>query len=422
MKFNVLKQFPVIRLLVVGMVGIAMPAAHAEKILDSDIQFGGVRLINAGESGEEQVDANGVELSGKWKIGWVTPRNSVLFLPMVRVSEFSDERVRDRREVRAQLNWLHHFKTAAVRSVIDYRYEDLFSAEYRDVPTDPDDIPDSDDSGSGVVISDGFRERLDIRQDWNKSIDERNVFLSTVDFRKVAYREAGESIPQVDYDSLSLDIGWRRRLSERTGMTLRFGGERYDGGDEGGETDWIKSQLAFDVDISEFWNYRIAGGYEKYNGDSATGGDGGEYSFALGLDRTSLLSRFSLRAGRYIRPTSAGGTAVETGLSLFFNYRFSEKITLETGFRAFRQERPQARAASNVRDYFRGRIELRRQLSRNWYIEGSYGYSSQQFESGEGLGEPITEDRGKIFLNVRYFEKSQVRSGSGRRFLRKNYE
>ena len=85
------------------------------------------------------------------------------------------------------------------------------------------------------------------------------------------------------------------------------------------------------------------------------------------------------------------------------------------------QERNVYLMVDDDRDYFSGRLQLRWWLPQQWFLEASVRHTQQEFDSPEILGGATSEDRSKIFLNLRYLGLNEVRIRPDRRILRKGY-
>ena len=399
---------------------LATVTTHAATVVQPDIRFGVSHLDNAGFTSDDEFDATGGEIEAKVKLGFVDERSSVVLIPMIRYAQYSGNQVSDREEQRLQFNWFRDFQTAASSTTIDFNRQDLFSSEFRDFLPDPDEIPDEDGSDSGVVETESTRNRLHLRQDFAKAIGQRNSLILGVDYADVDYASSAET-SRVDFNIVRADAAWRRTLSERTSVSLRAGAGQYDG-DNDVTTDLVNAQLAFDIAVSEMSDFFVSAGYE--NADTEQSGvdlgSNGEFVFNVGAQRQTELSRFRVSVDRGSRPTSIGGVTIETGIALYFDRRLTERVTFDAGMTAFRRERSDVSPTTidDDRDYFSVRLRMSWRLSQQWSIEASASHRRQEFDVPVTVDGSSSEDRSRLFLNLRYRGLQEVPIRSDRRFLR----
>lgn len=401
--------------------GTAGAPAAAATVFQPDFRLGVSYLDNGGFTGTEDVNATGAEVHARARIGFVDERNQLLLIPVVRLTEYNEDRVTDREEQRLTLNWYRDFQTGASNTIAEYRRQDLFSSEFRDIELDPDEIPDFDESDSGVVDVETTRERLHFRQDFAKALGPRNGVALALDYADVSYDDSSTT-PRVDFDEVQVDAGWRVAVSERSDFRVIVGAEKYDG-DNGATADSLSGELGFGYDLSETSNFFVNAGYENIDreADGLDLGSEGEFIFSLGGARETELSRFRARVERNVRPTSIGGVRTETGLALYVDRNLSQRLRFGAGISAFRQERDRGELVDDDRDYVTGKLELAWQLTREWSLEMSARHIRQDFDSREILGGGTTEDRTRLFLNFRYRGLSEVPLRRDSRFIRRGY-
>jgi hypothetical protein len=398
-----------------------VPPVNAATVVQPDVRAGVTYMDNGGLTGEEDVSAAGAEVQAQLKLGFVDERGSLTLIPMIRAAQFSDEGVSDREEQQIQLNWLRNFQTAATNTLLSFDRQDLFSSELRDISLDPDEIPVEDDADTGVVESESTRNRIHFRQDFAKAIGQRSGIAVALGYTDLSYDDSA-FVDRIDFDRIQLDGGWRRALTERSDVTLLVGGDRYDG-ENGVTVDSVGAGLGFDLETTETTRLFVRAGYQNSSTEDEFQdyGSDSEFIFSVGGEKNTELTRLRGDISRDVRPTSVGGVTTETGLSLYYDRRLSERLRFGAGIAAFRQERSINLGVNDDRDYFSGKLQLAYRLTEQWSIEGLFRHSQQDFENPAILGGSSTEDRNRVLLSVRWTGLNEVRVPRDPRFLRRGY-
>ncbi len=231
----------------------------------------------------------------------LTQTGEFSFTPRVRATYFPDETDLDAVDYFANLNWEHRGQRLESRIRGEFSAQDIVNSEQPDAELGGD-LGEGDFGDGGVVLVDNRRLRASLRPSMSFELSPRRELEFGAGYTDVNY---DEEIPgaQVDYNNLDASAGLRTRLNERSTLTTRLRGARYDI-DLRDVTNAYGAELQWDTrTASETRAYLRAGAQnvELTDGDS-------EIAWLAGAGVSFLMGRNELFAdlSRNVGPSSIG--------------------------------------------------------------------------------------------------------------------
>jgi hypothetical protein len=107
------------------------------------------------------------------------------------------------------------------------------------------------------------------------------------------------------------------------------------------------------------------------------------YGLELNAAYGSPVSRWALSLGRQVTPTGSGGLSNLDQVRVQYDRAFSERLSLTTAVRAFRNRSVSEITANNNddRDYARANVSLNFMITATWYVRAGYEYTWQDREA-----------------------------------------
>jgi hypothetical protein len=362
---------------------------------------------------ELEDDAGSLFVDGSLDIINETQRRTLGARPRVRISRYQgteDDSSLDTDDWYLPVNatWRDVRTQYALRA----QYSDVSTRDSETFVTDPNDPGQPGSSGRLVPIEES-QQRWFVSPSASYQLSARDVLSATLSYDDVSYDKA-ELTNRSDYEYGYADTTWTRSLGlkDRVSGTLNVSGFRAQqpGNTVENETFTYGFNVGYQHAYSDLTTFGVTAGYSRsdvsLSGLPAVNGlpcfDPGQQQFVL-CELESSEDNFvgeafvrqatadtittELRVSRSIRPNSDGAQTTADSLSLYVTKEFGPLLEGSIGATYVAQEAVGADVAGALaqrfdRDYMRFDVTVERRLSRTWWLNGRYSYSSDEQSSG----------------------------------------
>jgi len=239
---------------------------------------------------------------------------------------------------------------------------------------------------TGIVSGNQRHVSYRIAPSYSYALSERDSLQLGVGYDAVRY-DGGSGSGLLDYDNSSANLGYRRRFSEILDGNASVGYSHYEAKDVDSQSDTVTVQLGVNRRLSE--RTAVGGSIGGYQTDSRFFGvdvsrSGGTAS--LNLQHHTELTTLSAALSRNVNPSGGGEVLQNTSLTLAANRRLTEKLSL--GLSAVAQRNRSLGSGDQLdRDYYSLRPSFSWHLARQWYLTGQYSYSRQKYDASNSTAE-----------------------------------
>ena len=365
--------------------------------------------------GQEQISAIGTFLDLHAQFGLRSPRSDISIIPRLTSSFFADSEDDDRLSSDDQflnLSAYREMEKARWAITAGYANESVLTAEISDVEFDD---PTEDVGDTGIVNVRNDRERITARPTWLYNYSEQTQFGLGYSFVDVAYDD--EILTrQTDFTDHEVDANLSRQLTERTLLTTRVFGSRFEADQIDNQTDSVGIDFEFNRRLTERMRGSFIVGAQRVEADyidPVTGLPTSESKtntlFGLGL-RTDLTEATSWNAtlSRDVNPNGTGFVVQNDQLLVAVDHAFGPRLRGRLGTRLLRSEGvgDNENIQFTDRDYARIEGGLRWALTETWSLIGGYSYTRQEFDRGIDEGDASSN---AVSLAIAYQARSRFR-------------
>ncbi|MGH8494718.1 MAG: hypothetical protein ACREVN_01120 [Gammaproteobacteria bacterium] len=346
------------------------------------------------DDGGEQISALGTFIDLSAQLGARTQRSDISITPRLRSSFFTDSEDDDRLGTDDRFLDFNAFRdTEKARYAIagGYSQESVLTSELDGVDFDD---PAEDPGGTGDLNVDNERERIFARPSWTYDFSEQTQFGLAYQFADVSYDNQLEN-RQVDYTDHTLEASLARDLTERTLLTTRVFGGRFEADQNDNQTDSLGITFEFSRRLTERVTGLLLAGAERVEADfddpvtglpMETSDTNALFGAGLRSDLSETTS-WLVDVTRSVNPNGTGFVVQRDEFRLGVDHAFGPRLSGSLGARAFRQEAVDENVRFNDRDYARLQGELRWALTETWSLFGAYQYT---WQDREGVINPLT--------------------------------
>jgi hypothetical protein len=163
--------------------------------------------------------------------------------------------------------------------------------------------------------------------------------------------------------------------------------------------------LLFNREVSETFSWYASAGAQRTNveagPDNVVDDNQMSYIFATGMTREWERTRFQAEANRSVDPSGTGFLKTRDGIRVNLRHQFRPRLSGELGLYAFRDDDVDDVVEVNKRDYARALGKVTWQFDRNWFVEGSYTYTYQDYDDTPGDADSNAVTIGVIYRPLR---------------------
>jgi hypothetical protein len=329
-----------------------------------------------------------------------TPRSDTRIQPRLILLEYPDRDDLERVNGSLSLRNTYRFQRSEWTTVASLSRQDRTTLQY--LPAIVDDFdPDNpvlDDAGRVTPTPETITS-FQIRPSFTHSMTQKLDFEFNGTWQ-TSSRDSDVAARNIDFDSWTAEAGFGWRVRPLTQVIFGGYATSYETSTGSNSTDGIGGL----IEVSHQWTPRYGGvlsvRVERTEVDARLGNgtviEAEETNTAIsaGLARQNEISEWRLTVGRFFSPTNYGNRSNIDQVHLEYRRRLSALSELATGVRAVRTTaQGSAVFREDDRAYFGYDLQLRRNLSRNWFVKGEYGYVWQEYrfddEAGSGAGHMV---------------------------------
>jgi hypothetical protein len=354
---------------------IGLPAAAAPWEFNPTVEAGylyddNYRLAMPGG----EIDVQGPLVDAALELRTLTQKGEFSFTPRVRATYFSDAPELDSVDYFGTLNWLHRGQRVASQLRGEFAQEDVVTSEQPDAGVGGD-LGEPDLGDGGRVLVDNRRTRAILRPSFNFELSERRQIELGAGYTDVSFEDE-ISAAQVDYNVIDAYAGLVTRLNERSSLTTRLRGARYD-------IDTREESNAYGAEVQ--WDTRTIADTRRYirigaqnvevsNGESET-------AWLAGAGVNWIMGRNELFAdlSRNVGPSSAGVIVARDQLRLRWTRAMTPRLSLLAGLRGTHDDDIDPASTFQPRKYATGDVGLQWRWQEEFSLRVAYDYTWQEF-------------------------------------------
>ena len=324
-----------------------------------------------------EIDVQGPMVDAELELRTLTQTGEFSFTPRVRATYFPDATDLDTVDYFGTLNWEHRGQRAQTRLRGEFAQQDIVNSEQPNAEAGGD-LGEGDFGDGGVVLFDNRRMRASLRPSMSFELSPRRELQFDAGYTDVNYEEEFPGA-QVDFTTADISAGLQARLNERSTLTTRLRGARYDI-----DTALRDATNSYGAELQ--WDTRSAAETRTYLRAGAqnvevTGGDS-EIAWVAGAGVSFLIGRNELFTdlSRNVGPSSAGVVVTRDQLRVRWTRAMTPRLSLLAGLRGTHDEDVDPVSTFQPRSYATGDVGLQWHWQEEFSLRVAYDYTWQEFE------------------------------------------
>jgi len=324
-----------------------------------------------------EIDVQGPMVDAEVELRTLTATGEFSFTPRVRATYFPDANNLDTVDYFGTLNWEHASERVKTRLRGEFAQEDIVNSEQPDAQAGGD-LGEGDFGDGGLVLVDNRRLRASLRPSMSFELSPRRELQFDVGYTDVNYDEEITDA-QMDYTMADVSAGLLARLTERSSLTTRLRGARYEV-----DSDLREATNSYGAELQ--WDTRSATDTRTYLRAGAqqvdvTGGDT-EIAWVAGAGVSLMIGRNELFTdlSRNVGPSSAGVLVARDQLRLRWTRAITPRLSLLAGLRGTHDEDVDPVSTFRPRSYATGDVGLQWHWQEEFSLRVAYDYTWQEFK------------------------------------------
>jgi hypothetical protein len=358
-----------------------------QPLLEARVENHTNRNLREGDRERDELAGYRVEAGLEW--GRITELAQLRIRPRVRYQDFPDEDKLRNIEQFLDVQSRYRAERSEFGLLGRFSSRDAYTAEIVEAEFDPFDPNDPTVAQTGRVVANNRRTRVQVRPEYAHEITEQSGIAVALNYDRVGYENETRE-RQRDFHNLTAEATWRRQMTPLSRVAIGPYLNRYETRDGSATSD----SAGLLVEVRRDWTERVRGSVElrgerteaeRLEGVFRLDEKFTAWGAMLNLDAAGEVHRWRVSAGRRITPTGSGSRADIDELRIGYDRRFSERLSWRAaarGLRIRRQAEILGRGAD--RDYGRGELSVRYDLTPRWFIRGGYELTWQDFEIEPG--------------------------------------
>lgn len=330
-----------------------------------------------------QPEVNGYLANFASLIGIATPNSSTTIKPRLEYRNYADDAGDNRLEEYLDFNSYYKAErsTANISGTLDHRDEataELNQATYDDVNPNQPTAPQT-----GHIVNGATRDSAYVLPSYTYSLTPRLAAGVEGLYQKVNYSPNDDS-RYVDFNYYQGKAFLVWTLNQTSDLKFGGYGNKYDatrfdskataqGGSVELNTTWtplFSTRASVVLQRSDI----DSGIPPVFNGTVTTwGGD-------LNASYKAVTQQFRADLSRLITPSGGGSVYVNNQLQFEYDRMLTQRLSLTAAALLLRTRGVTAEVSDNGRNYVRTLIEAKWMMTRTWFIQGGYQYTSQKYE------------------------------------------
>jgi hypothetical protein len=320
---------------------------------------------------DEEIELSGLLLEARADFNYTSPIAKFFVQPRVLSRNYDDDSVPDSEDFFLRSNFSRDGERSTVGFRVNFDNQSIRTGERLDSDLeieDPDEIINND---TGRVLRFGERTLWRVSPYWRYELSDRSSIGLDADYIDGRYDDEIAEILD-DYSDVSLDLKYRRSISDVTTWGVFLRGRSYDPKDESDPIDGNGVYAEIEHALSE--KTRVAMTIGLADTDSPGIATDTEVVGDVRLTRNLETIRFF---AQYRRSFEGGGAGVyvRDSFNLNFRRRLNERIAAGLGVRAYQSNRISGPFAGDDSNYVQLQSSFVWYLSRSLVIEADYRYT-----------------------------------------------
>jgi hypothetical protein len=323
----------------------------------------------------QEIDVQGPLVDAALELRTLTEQGEFSFTPRIRATYFPNETELDAVDYFADVDWLHRGQRVESRVRGEFEQQDIVNSEQPDVGAGGD-LGEGDFGDGGLVLVPNRRTRASLRPSMSFELSPRRELQFDAGYTDVNY-EKQISDAQQDYRTADISAGLQARFNERTTLTTRLRGARYD-------MDLRDVQNAYGAELQ--WDTRTADETRTYLRIGAqnvdVSGGNSEVAWVAGAGISKAVGRNELFAdlARNVGPSSAGVVVTRDQLRLRWTRAMTPRLSLLAGLRGTHDQDVDTVTTFQPRSYATGDVGLQWRWQEEFSLRAALDYTWQEFK------------------------------------------
>jgi hypothetical protein len=333
-------------------------------------------------------------------IGIATPNSSTTIKPRLDYRNYPDDAGDNRLEEYLDFNSYYKAErsSASISGTLDHRDEataELNQATYDDVNPNQPTAPQT-----GHIVNGATRDSAYILPSYTYNLSPRLSAGVQGLYQKVNY-SPNDDARYVDFDYYQGKAYLVWTVTQRSDLTFGGYGNKYNAT----RYDSTATAQGGSVELNTTWtplfSTRASVVLQRSDIESAIPPVFDGTVNTWGGDLTAIYKaetqQFRADLSRLITPSGGGSVYVNNQLQFEYDRMLTQRLSLTAAALLLRNRAVTAEVSGNGRDYVRTVIEAKWMMSRTWYIQGGYQYTSQKYQT-----EPDGAANNRLYLRFGY--------------------
>jgi len=319
-----------------------------------------------------EVELSGYLLDARADIFYSSPTTKFFLQPRARLRNYPDEPAYDSDDYFLRSNLSHKGELNTLGFRVNFDRQSVRTAERSDVDLEVDDPDEITDDDSGRTFLFGTRNKWRLSPYWDYQFSNVSSIGVDFDYFDVSYEDIVANSLQ-DYTDARLNLNYRRSFSSLTTGVLTVTGRRFDTTAAQRDINSYGVMLGFERKMSEKTRLTVMIGAEEID-QSELDSDPevvGYVTLVRNLERTRMFAQYR----RSIQGSGSGRLSVRDFVNINFLRRLNRKISAGIGVRAYRSRGTGASLSFDDREYVQIGTSLVWYLTKAFVIEADYNYT-----------------------------------------------
>ena len=370
--------------------GVALAGLAATPLFAADweiapkIQAGGLYDDNYRLAPEEaEIEVSGALADVQLEFQRATPVSEFTFTPRVRATYFPDDDEENSEDYFVLFDALRRGQRYEADLRIDLADEDVVSSEQPGTDFDGG-LGEPGVGEGGLAVVRNRRQLISIAPSLRHDVTQRHSLVYDLSYVDVNFDERLPGL-QVPYIDGSAGVGWRWAANERSSLTTRLRGSRYDIDDSPERTDAYSLVLEWGMRTTETMQSFLRVGAQNTDIVQVAGGRSDEVSWlgGVGVRWSGGLSTVFSDLTRTVSPSSSGTIVERDELRLRLDRAITPRFSFYTGVRGIQDRPVDQTSVYQGREYAYGELGAQWRIQQAFSVIVSVDYTWQEFRGGQ---------------------------------------
>jgi len=328
-----------------------------------------------------EIEVSGALADVQLQLKRATPVFDFTFTPRVRATYFPDEREEDSEDYFGLLELVRRGQRVEAALRTEFADEDVVSSEQPGTDIDTG-LGEPGVVEGGILVVRNRRQLISVRPSLSHELSQRHSLLYNLRYVDVEFDEQVPGL-QVGYTDAEAAFGWAYAVSERSTLTSRVRGTRYELDTGQRSSDGYGVEFEWGSEATQTIRSFLRVGAQRTDvvrvlGDSVT-----ETSWlaGAGLRWTAGLTQLFGDATRSVGPTSSGVIVERDQLRLRLDRAVTPRFSFFTGLRGVRDSAVDSASGFRDRKYATAEIGAQWRILQQLSLTAAVDYAWQEFRA-----------------------------------------